>query len=152
MKPMNHVEGIVANMDDYRRVRPDLLPSHATSFRGPATRNGKRMVGKGMTYPRRLGPVVAANWRSQPSFRWGTGSRFQEKRCKHRFAATKARVWRGHDRERRCEQDQDQKKDGDRVRDQGWGSDHLHGMVRVPSVSYELMELNRFVGRSVISG
>ena len=30
----HHVEGIVANLDDYRRVRPDLFPRHDASIRG----------------------------------------------------------------------------------------------------------------------
>jgi hypothetical protein len=30
----HHVEGIVANLDDYRRIRPQLFPSHAAAIEG----------------------------------------------------------------------------------------------------------------------
>jgi hypothetical protein len=32
----HHVEGIVSNVDDYRRVRPDLFPDHAAAIAGMA--------------------------------------------------------------------------------------------------------------------
>ena len=32
----HHVEGIVANMDDYRRLRPQLFPCHDTAIAGMA--------------------------------------------------------------------------------------------------------------------
>jgi hypothetical protein len=32
----HHVEGIVANLDDYLRIRPDLFPRHDTAIRGMA--------------------------------------------------------------------------------------------------------------------
>src|ERR1035438_4136926 len=34
----HHVEGIVANMDDYRRIRPQLFPCHDTAIAGIAAR------------------------------------------------------------------------------------------------------------------
>ncbi len=46
----HHVEGIVANMDDYRRIRPDLFPSHATAVRGMAEWDARQQKGEAVVW------------------------------------------------------------------------------------------------------
>lgn len=46
----HHVEGIVANMDDYRRIRPDLFPSHAAAIRGMAAWDGRQRRGEAVVW------------------------------------------------------------------------------------------------------
>ena len=49
----HHVEGIVANMDDYRRVRPRLFPNHAQGDRGHECLGGAAGAGRGGRVVRR---------------------------------------------------------------------------------------------------
>ena len=42
----HHVEGIVANMDDYRRIRPKLFPSHAAALEGMAAWSARQQRGE----------------------------------------------------------------------------------------------------------
>jgi hypothetical protein len=54
----HHVEGIVANMDDYRRIRPELFPSHDAAIHGMA----------GWTERQRRGEAVV--WCTLEGFFW----------------------------------------------------------------------------------
>lgn len=46
----HHVEGIVANMDDYLRVRPDLFPSHAEAIRNMAVWAKRQQHGEAVVW------------------------------------------------------------------------------------------------------
>ncbi|HNQ90997.1 MAG TPA: uroporphyrinogen decarboxylase family protein [Verrucomicrobiota bacterium] len=46
----HHVEGIVAHMDDYRRVRPGLFPSHAPAIEGMAPWNERQQRGDAVVW------------------------------------------------------------------------------------------------------
>jgi len=46
----HHVEGIVANMDDYRRIRPDLFPSHARAIEGMTVWNARQREGDAVVW------------------------------------------------------------------------------------------------------
>src|SRR5512139_2181640 len=46
----HHVEGIVANMDDYRRIRADLFPSHATAIQGMRAWEGRQRQGDAVVW------------------------------------------------------------------------------------------------------
>ena len=43
----HHVEGIVANMDDYLRIRPQLFPDHDAAIRGMAAWAERQRAGRG---------------------------------------------------------------------------------------------------------
>jgi len=46
----HHVEGIVANVDDYRRVRPDLFPSHAAAIESLAGWEARQRRGEAVVW------------------------------------------------------------------------------------------------------
>src|SRR5512137_2507100 len=46
----HHVEGIVANMDDYRRVRPELFPSHESAIAGLAAWAARQQRGEAVVW------------------------------------------------------------------------------------------------------
>ena len=46
----HHVEGIVANGDDYRRVRPDLFPSHAAAIESLAEWEARQRRGEAVVW------------------------------------------------------------------------------------------------------
>jgi hypothetical protein len=46
----HHVEGIVANLDDYRRVRPGLFPSHATALESLAAWDARQRRGEAVVW------------------------------------------------------------------------------------------------------
>ena len=46
----HHVEGVVASMDDYRRVRPGLFPAHATAIRGMAAWAEQQRLGDAVVW------------------------------------------------------------------------------------------------------
>ena len=46
----HHVEGIVANMDDYRRVRPRLFPSHASAIQDMAAWHARQKQGEAVVW------------------------------------------------------------------------------------------------------
>ncbi len=46
----HHVEGIVSNMDDYRRVRPDLFPCHDEAIAGLAAWAERQRAGKAVVW------------------------------------------------------------------------------------------------------
>lgn len=46
----HHVEGIVANMDDYCRIRPDLFPSHASAIQGMSVWEARQRRGEAVVW------------------------------------------------------------------------------------------------------
>jgi hypothetical protein len=46
----HHVEGIVTNMDDYRRLRPQFFPSHDTAIAGMAAWAGRQSRGEAVVW------------------------------------------------------------------------------------------------------
>lgn len=46
----HHVEGIVANMEDYRRIRPDLFPSHAEAIQTMAGWEDRQRRGEAVVW------------------------------------------------------------------------------------------------------
>jgi hypothetical protein len=46
----HHVEGIVANLDDYRRVKPNLFPSHSTAIQEMAVWRARQTNGEAVVW------------------------------------------------------------------------------------------------------
>ncbi|HOX60109.1 MAG TPA: uroporphyrinogen decarboxylase family protein, partial [Verrucomicrobiota bacterium] len=46
----HHVEGIVANMDDYRRIRPQLFPSHDAAIAGMSAWAERQRLGRAVVW------------------------------------------------------------------------------------------------------